>query len=92
MIRCDQGGELARSEEFRTKMMVERNYIMEPTGTDDPAPNGGVEPWNGLFAVTVRVLLYGAVLSAVYWPAALVWFCVCGRTVYLQDAAGQYCF
>ena len=33
---------------------------------------GGVESWNGTYAVTVDALLYGAALSAKYWSAALV--------------------
>ena len=37
MIRCDQGGELARSEEFRTRVLKECDYVVEPTGADDPA-------------------------------------------------------
>ena len=65
-IRCDQGGELARSEEFRTRMMRDHGYVVEPTGTADPAQNGGAESWNGTYAVVVRALLYGAALSAKY--------------------------
>ena len=72
MIRCDQGGEIARSEEFRTRMLKDCNFVVEPTGADDPAQNGGVESWNDTFVVTVRALLYGAALSAIYWSAALV--------------------
>ena len=72
MIRCDQGGELARSEDFRTRVFKECDYVVEPTGADDPSQNGGAETWNGTFAVTVRALLYGAALSAMYWSAALV--------------------
>ena len=72
MIRCDQGGKLARSEEFRTRVLKECDFVVEPTGADDPAQNGGVETWNGTFAVTVRALLYGAALSAVYWLAAML--------------------
>ena len=70
MIRCDQGGEHARPEEFRTRVLKECNFVVEPTGADDPAQNGGVETWNGTFAVMGRALLYGAALSAVYWSAA----------------------
>ena len=72
MIHCDQGGELARSEEFRTRVLKEYTFVVEPTGADDPAQNGGAETWNGTFAVTVRALLYRAALSAMYWSAALV--------------------
>ena len=43
MIRCNQGDELARSEDFRTRMMRDHGYVVEPTGADDPAQNGGAE-------------------------------------------------
>ena len=72
MIRCDQGGELAWSEKFCTTMQRKHGYVIEPTGADDPAQNRGAESWNDTFAVTVRALLYGAALSAVYWLAALI--------------------
>ena len=72
MIRCDKGGKLARSEEFCTRVLKECDFVVEPTGADDPAQNGGVETWNGTFAVTVSALLYGAALLAIYWSAALL--------------------
>lgn len=71
LLRCDQGGELARSEEFRTEMQKRHGYKVEPTGADAPNQNGGVERWNETFAVTVRALLYGASLPAEYWSDAL---------------------
>lgn len=64
-IRCDQGGELARSEAFRT-LCMSKGYIVEPTGADSPSQNSGVERWNGTLAVTVRSLLYGSGLPAKY--------------------------
>ena len=36
-IRCDQGGELARSTEWRTAMLKEFQYKVEPTGADSPS-------------------------------------------------------
>ena len=54
------------------RMLKDCDVVVEPVGVDDPAQNGGVETWNGTFAVTVRALLYGAALLAIYWPAALV--------------------
>ena len=39
MIRCDQGGELARSEDFRTRVFKECDYVVEPTGADDSSQN-----------------------------------------------------
>ena len=66
MIRCDQGGELARSEAFCTRMLKDCNFVVEPTGADGPAQNEGVETWNDTFVVTVRAMLYGAALSEIY--------------------------
>lgn len=71
VIRCDQGGELARSHLFRTTMMEKHLYVVEPTGADSPSQNGGSEKWNDTLAVTTRALLYGASLPAQYWSAAL---------------------
>ena len=72
VVRCDQGGELARSHTFITTIRKKHNYVVEPTGSDTPSQNGGVESWNDTFAVTVRALLYGSGLQATYWPVALV--------------------
>ena len=64
VIRCDQGGKLARSELFCTTMMDKHLYTVEPTGANSPSQNGGAERWNDTLAVTVRALLYGASLPA----------------------------
>lgn len=69
-VRCDQGGELARSEAFRS-MCLSCGFVVEPTGADSPSQNGGVERLNGTLAATVRALLYGAGLPPQYWSAAL---------------------
>ncbi len=71
VIRCDQGGELARSHLFRSTLMDKHLYVLEPTGADSPSQNGGSEKWNDTLAVTTRALLYGASLPAKYWSAAL---------------------
>jgi hypothetical protein len=42
VIRVDQGGELARSNVFRTTMLKEFQYVVKPTGAD-PSQNGQVE-------------------------------------------------
>ena len=42
MIRCDQGGEFARSEEFRTRMLKDCDFAVEPTGAYDPAQMEGL--------------------------------------------------
>ena len=65
LIRCDQGGKLARSNIFRTTTQRDHGYIIEPIGEDDAAQNGGTESWNETLAVMVRALLYGAALSAI---------------------------
>ena len=43
VIRCDQGGELARSNEFHTCMLKDYKYKVEPTGADLPLQNFGVK-------------------------------------------------
>jgi len=52
VIRCDQGGELARSADFRNTMMEKHLYVVEPTGADSPSQNAGAEKWNDTLAVT----------------------------------------
>ena len=42
----NQGGELARSSEFKTMLEAEFGYIVEPTGADSPSQNGGSEIYN----------------------------------------------
>jgi hypothetical protein len=71
IIRCDQGGELVRSDAFRSMALSSHGYVVESTGADSPSQNGGVERWNGSLATTVRALLYGAGLPAQYWSGAL---------------------
>lgn len=71
-IRCDQGGEPASSTEWRTAMLEEFQYKVEPTGADSPSQNGQVERYNDTIATTIRTLLYGANLPAKYWSVAAV--------------------
>jgi hypothetical protein len=70
-IRCDKGGELAGCAAFITGM-AERGFVVEPTASDSPEQNKQAEKWNDIFGVTVRVLLYGSGLLAVFWSAALI--------------------
>ena len=72
VIRCDQGGELAKSQDFRQVALDNNHYVVEPTGADSASQNGGVERWNDTLAVTVRALLYGSSLPAKYWSAAIL--------------------
>lgn len=69
-IRCDQGGELARSEEWRSLVLRDFQYCVEPTGADSPSQNGQVENYNKTLGTIVRTLLYGSQLPAKYWSAA----------------------
>ena len=79
VIRTDQGGELARNNTFRTTMMDEFAYTVEPTGADSPLQNGGAKIYNGTLAVKVRTLLYGSGLPAKFWSAALL------HSIYLHN-------
>jgi hypothetical protein len=72
LVRTDQGGELAQCAEFRTLMLEEFNYVVEPTGADSPSTNSAAEIYNNTLAVKVRTLLYGSGLPAKFWSAALV--------------------
>ena len=62
VIRCDQGGEFACSNEFRTCML--KKYKIEPTRADLRLQNGGVERFNQTIGATTRGLLYGSSLPA----------------------------
>ena len=44
IVRTDQGGELARSSEFKTVLESEFGYIVEPTGADSPKGNALFSP------------------------------------------------
>ena len=79
VIRTDRGGELARSNAFRTTMMDEFAYMVEPTGADSPSQNGGAKIYNGTLAVKVRTLLYGSGLPAKFCSAALL------HSIYLHN-------
>ncbi len=72
VLRCDQGGELAKSTRWRLHMLKEFNYKVEPTGADSPSQNGGVERFNQMLGTMTRALLYKASLQAEYWSYALV--------------------
>ena len=69
LIRVDQGGELARCNEWRTMALKEHRYVVEPTGADSPSQNGQAERFNETIATITRTLLYGADLTARYWSA-----------------------
>jgi hypothetical protein len=52
---------------------------VENTGADSPNQNKQAEKWNDIFSVTVRVLLYGSGLPAIFWSVALL------HAVYLHN-------
>ena len=52
---------------------------MEPTGADSPNQNKQAERYNDTFAVTVRVMLYGSGLPAIFLSMALL------HAVYLHN-------
>ena len=37
IIRCNQGGELAKSNAFVSTILKNFNYVLEPTGADSPS-------------------------------------------------------
>lgn len=79
LIRVDQGGELARSGEWRTLALNDFWYVVEPTSADSPSQNGQAERYNETIATITRTLLYGADLTAQYWSAAAL------HAVYLMN-------
>jgi hypothetical protein len=60
-------------------MLKDYDYVVESTGADSPSQNGGAEIYNNTLAVKVKMLLYGAGLSAKFWSAALL------HAVYLHN-------
>jgi hypothetical protein len=72
LVCTDQGGELAKSDKFRHMLQHECQYIVEPTGSNSPSQNGAAEINNDKLTVKARTLLYGSVLPAKFWSAALL--------------------
>ena len=79
LVCTDQGGKLARSNQFRNMLQKEFQYFAEPTGADCPSKNGAAEINNDKLAVKARTLLYGSGLPAKFWSAALL------HSVYLHN-------
>ena len=71
LIRTDQGGELYKSDEFKT-MCVKEGFLMEPTAADASFQNGLAERPNRSLAVIMRCLLRNSGLGPEYWSWALV--------------------
>jgi hypothetical protein len=72
IIRCNQGGELAKSNAFVSTMLRNFNYVVEPMGADSLSQNGGIECFNQTLGTMMHCLLNGASLPAAYWSYALV--------------------
>jgi hypothetical protein len=79
VVHTDQGGKLARSNEFHLMMAKEFTYLVEPMGANSALQNGGVEIYNNTLAVKVQTLLYGSGIPAKFWPATLL------HAVYLHN-------
>ena len=77
-IRTDQGGELWKSNKFRTLVLL-KGYLLEPTASDDPAQNGMVENPNKTLGKITRTLLYNAGLGSEYRSYAMT------HAVYLKN-------
>ncbi len=73
VVCTDQGGELARCDEYRRLMAKDFGYTVKPTGADSASQNGGTEIYNNTLAVKVRMLLYGSGLPALFWSTALLY-------------------
>ena len=72
MIQCNQGGELAKRKVVHQTALDTNSYIVELASADSPSQNGVAETWNDTLAITVCTILYGSVLPANYWSAAMV--------------------
>jgi hypothetical protein len=79
VLWTDQGGKLAWNTDFRTVMLQEFDYVIEPTGANSPSQNGSAEIYNNTLAVKVQTFLYSSGLPAKYRSAALL------HAVYLHN-------
>jgi hypothetical protein len=62
VIRTNQGGKLARSNDIRKAMMEDFSYTVEPTGADSPHKTEGLKsttgPWRSKFVHYFTVWVY----------------------------------
>ena len=70
-VRADQGGELAKSAEFR-KVVQKHKYFVQPTGSDASFQNTLPERPHRTYGNITRKILQGAGLSNTYWSYALL--------------------
>ena len=71
LIRTDQGGELARSQQFRN-IVSACGYQVEITGADNSSQNGKAERPHRTLANMMRASLENASLHPKYWSDALL--------------------
>ena len=69
--RVDEGGELAKSEEFNRFMIEELEMVMQTTGGDSSNLNGMAEAPHKLIKKMTRALLMTAGLSDRFWCFAM---------------------
>ena len=69
-IMTDQGGELAKSNDFK-QLCNNYNYIVQPTGAYASKQNGMAEKPNKDLAQIMRCLLFSAGLDSRFWSYAL---------------------
>jgi hypothetical protein len=70
-IRTDNGGKLAGSDDFQTKV-GEHSYILETTAPDTSSQNGLAERPHRTLKENVRCLLYTAGLGVTFWSTAIL--------------------
>ena len=69
-IMTDQGGELARSNDFKL-LCQNTNYVLQPTGAYASKQNGLAKKPNKDLAQMMRCMLYSAGLDSRFWSYAL---------------------
>ena len=69
-VRVDQGGELGRSNEFKT-MVSNCGFTLEPTGSDASSQNSIAERPNRTYGQMMRCVLHSAGLGPEFWSFAL---------------------
>lgn len=71
IIRTDQGGELAKCEDFR-KVVEKAHYALEITGADNSSQNGIAERPHKFLAKMMRTCLQNSGLGARFWSDAAI--------------------
>ena len=71
VVTTDKGGDLQNSLEFR-QLILQSNYLLQPTAPDAPHQNGKAERPNQTFRNMMWCLLHGANLPSEFWSFALI--------------------